>query len=79
MLKVPSMSGRDLTRLLESGEATFVRQGATDHAIYSRIVEGHRYSAPVQMGKKHLDPVYCKRIFKQLKFSDPEIEQLLKR
>ena len=76
MLKVPTMSSRDLTRLLESGEATFVRQGATDHAIYSRIVEGHRYSAPVQMGKKNLDPVY---FFKQLKFSDPEIEQLLKR
>jgi len=41
------------------------------------MVEGRRYSAPVQMGKKTLDPVYCKRILRQLKFTDNEIEQLL--
>ena len=77
MPKVPSMSSKELVKLLEKGEAAFVRQGPTDHAIYSRTVEGKRYSAPVQMGKKSLDPVYCKRVLRQLKFTDEEIERLL--
>ena len=77
MPKIPSLSSRELVRLLEKGEAVFVRQGSTDHAIYSRIVEGRRYSAPVQMGKKTLDPIYCKRVLRQLKFTEEEIGQLL--
>jgi predicted RNA binding protein YcfA (HicA-like mRNA interferase family) len=77
MSKFPSLSSRELVRLLEKGGAVFVRQGASDHAIYSRTVEGRRYSAPVQTGKKTLDPVYCKRLFKQLKFPDQEIESLI--
>jgi len=78
MLKVPSMSSNELVKLLLKGGAAFVRQAKTDHAIYSRIVEGKRYSAPVQMGKKTLDPVYCKRVLRQLKFSDQQIEELLR-
>ena len=78
MLKLPSMSSKELTKLLIKGDAELVRQGKTDHAIYSRIVEGKRYSAPVQMGKKTLDPVYCKRVFRQLMFTDDEIDDLLK-
>jgi predicted RNA binding protein YcfA (HicA-like mRNA interferase family) len=77
MLKAPSFSSKELIKLLEKGGAIFVRQGSTDHAIYSRTVEGKRFSAPVQMGKKTLDPVYCKRILRQLKFTDAEIESLL--
>jgi len=77
MPKLPSMSSREFVSLLEKGGAVFVRQGSTDHAIYSRIVEGKRYSAPVQMGKKTLDPIYCKRVLRQLKFTDEEIEKLL--
>lgn len=77
MPKVPSMSSKELIRLLEKGGAVFVRQGSTDHAIYSGIIEGKRYSAPIQMGKKTLDPVYCKRVLRQLKFTDDEIENLL--
>ena len=76
MPKIPSMSSKELANLLEKGGAVFVRQGATDHAIYSRIVEGRRYSAPVQIGKKSLDPIYCKRVLRQLKFTDKEIEGL---
>ncbi len=49
MPKVPSMSSKELVKLLEKGEAVFVRQGSTDHAIFSRSVEGRRYSAPVQI------------------------------
>ena len=29
-------------------------------------------------GKKTLDPVFCKRVLRQLKFTDEEIQQLLK-
>jgi len=78
MPKVPSMSSKALAKLLERGGAVFVRQGKTDHAIYSRKIEGKRYSAPVQMGKKTLDPFYCKRVLRQLKFTDEEIQNLLK-
>jgi len=77
MPKLASMSSKKLARLLEKGGAVFVRQGPTDHAIYSRVIEGKRYSAPVQMGKKSLDPIYCKRVLRQLKFIDEEIERLL--
>ncbi len=77
MHKIPSMSSKELVKLLEKGGTIFVRQGSTDHAIYSRVIEGKRYSAPVQMGKKSLDPIYCKRILRQLKFTDEEIEKLL--
>lgn len=78
MPKVPSMSSKALVKLLERGGAVFVRQGKTDHAIYSRTIEGKRYSAAVQMGKKTLDPVYCKRVLRQLKFTDEKIEEVLR-
>lgn len=77
MPKVPSMSSKDLAKAVEKGGAVFVRQGSTDHAIYARTVAGKRYSAPIQMEKKTLDPVYCKRVLRQLKFTDEEIEQVL--
>ncbi len=77
MPKVPSMDSRKLVKMLETGGAFFVRQGSTDHAIYARLVNGKRYSAPVQMGKKSLDPIYCKRVMRQLQFSDQEIADLL--
>jgi len=77
MPRLPSLSSKELVRLIEKGGATFVRQGSSDHAIYSRIVEGKRFSAPIQMGKKTLDPVYCKRVLRQLKFTDAQIDNLV--
>ncbi len=77
MPKIPAMSSKEFIKLLEKGKTRFVRQGSTDHAIYSRIVYEKRYSAPVQMGKKSLDPIYCKRVLRQLKFTDEDIENLL--
>jgi len=56
MPKIPSLSSKELLGLLKKGGAVFVRQGPTDHAIYSRTVQGRRYSAPVQMGEKNLGP-----------------------
>ena len=77
MSKVTSRSRKELCKLLKRGGAKFTRQSRTDHAIYFRIVEGKRYSAPIQMRKKTLDPIYCKRVLRQLKFTDEEISQLL--
>lgn len=77
MSNLPSLSSKQLVKILKKGGAVFVRQGSTDHAIYSRIVEGRRYSAPVQMGKKNLDPIYCKLVLKQLQFNNEEIKELL--
>lgn len=79
MSKFPSLSSKELSRLLEKAGAFYVRQGSTDHAVYARVVEGRRYSAPVQMGKKTLDPVYCKRVFRQLQFTDEEISKVLRK
>ncbi len=77
MPKIPSMSSKELVGMIEKSGAFFVRQGSTDHAIFARIVDGRRYSAPVQMGKKTLDPNYCKRVFRQLKFADQDLEEIL--
>jgi|LGOV01.1.fsa_nt_gb hypothetical protein len=38
MPKVPSLSSNQLVKLLEKSGAVFVRQGSTDHAIFSRII-----------------------------------------
>ena len=76
MPKISSMSSKDFVGLIEKAGAVFVRQGSTDHAIYVRIVDGKRYSAPVLMGKKTLDPNY-KRVFRQLKLTDQEIGEVL--
>jgi len=48
MPKFPSMSSKELAKLLEKGGATLVRQGSTVHAIFARSVAERRYSAPVQ-------------------------------
>ena len=77
MSKIPEMSSKQFVGLLKKGGSELRRQGSTDHAIFERTYKGKRYAAPVQMGKKSLDPIYCKRVFKQLKFSDRVIENLL--
>ena len=77
MPKAPSMSSNEIVKLLVKAGAVLVRQGKTDRAIYSRMILARRYSAPVQMGKKTLDPIYCKRVLRQLKFTDEEIARLL--
>jgi hypothetical protein len=76
MHKLPSLSSKELIQILEIYNVAFVRQGKTGHAIYSRTVNNFRYSAPIQMGKKSLDPIYCKRVFKQLGFTNSELEKI---
>ncbi|MCP4156158.1 MAG: addiction module toxin, HicA family [bacterium] len=77
MSNLPSLSSKKLVKILINAGCMFVRQGSTDHAIYSRVVDEKRYSAPVQMGKKSLDPIYCKMVLKQLQFTNDEIKRLL--
>lgn len=79
MSKFPSLSSSKLIKLLIDNGCFFIRQGATDHAIYGRIVSEKKYAAPVQTGKKSLDPNYCKRIFKQLKFNNKEINKIIRK
>jgi len=52
MSKIPSMSNKKLCKLLEKRGAKFVRQGKTDHAIYSRTVEGKRVFSTSSNGKE---------------------------
>ena len=42
MPKIPSMSSKELVKLLIKSGAFFVRQGKTDHAIYARMVDGKK-------------------------------------
>ena len=74
---IPAMSSRKLVRLILKAGAVFEREGKGDHSIYRREVEGRVYKAPVQMGKRELRPEYCLIVFKQLRFTDEEIDQLL--
>lgn len=77
--RAPSLSSQKLVRLLVDGGARFVRQKGTIHAIYQRFVEGRRYVAPVQMGKKSLDPDYTREVLRQLGFTRSETQELLDR
>lgn len=75
--RIPSLSSKKLVRLLLDGGASFVRQRGTSHAIYQRFAAGRKYAAPVQMGKKSLDPDYVKEVLRQLGFTKGEIQELL--
>lgn len=75
--RIPSLSSEKFVRLLLEGGARFVRQRGTSHAIYQRFVAGRRYVAPVQMGKKSLDPDYVKEVLRQLGFTRDEMQELL--
>ena len=75
--KIPSMSSRKLVKLILKGGAEFDREGKGDHTIYKRTVGDRIHKAPVLMGKSELRPEYCLIVFRQLKFSDEEINRLL--
>lgn len=78
MPNIPVLSSKKFIKILLDNGCQFIRQGATDHAIYARLVGEKRFSAPVQMGKQSLDPIYCKMVLRQLKFSNEEINQMFK-
>ena len=74
---IPAMSSRKFVRLLENGGARFVRQRGTSHAIYERVVNKVKLRAPLVMGKRGLSPKYMKTVFRQLGFTDEEIDAVL--
>lgn len=74
---IPSLKPRQLVRLLERGGCTFHREGEGDHRLYSRIVNGQKRVAPVDMGMKEFSPPFVLRIFREFGFTDEEIEDLL--
>ena len=73
----PPMSSKKFIKLLARGDARFVRQRSTSHAIFEREKEGTVYRAPVVMGKKELSPKYMKLVLRQLGFTNEEIQSLL--
>jgi len=75
--KIPPMSSKKFVTLLTRGDARFVRQRSTSHAIFEREKEGEVYRAPVVMGKRELSPKYMKLVLRQLGFTNEEIEALL--
>lgn len=75
--KIPALSSKRFVSLLEEGGAVFVRQRKTSHAIFQRVKGRKVYRVPVVMSKEELSPKYIKLVFRQLGFSDEEIDNLL--
>lgn len=75
--KIPPMSSQELVKLLGRGNARFVRQRGTSHAIFEREKDGKIYRAPVIMTKSDLSSKYVKIVLRQLGFSDAEVDALL--
>lgn len=74
--KIPPMSSQKLVKLLNHGNARFVRQSGTSHAIFERESGGVMYRAPVIMAKSDLSSKYVKLVLRQLGFTDAEIDLL---
>ncbi|MDI6735178.1 MAG: type II toxin-antitoxin system HicA family toxin [bacterium] len=75
---IPSLKVRQLIRLLESAGCKFYREGKGDHRLYIRYVKGAKRVVPIDIGAGELSPPYVLRIFRQLGFTDEEIESILK-
>jgi len=75
--KIPPMSSQKFVKLLNRGDARFVRQSGTSHAIFKREKDGTIYRAPVIMARNELSPKYMKLVLRQLGFTDAEIEALV--
>lgn len=73
--KIPPMSSQKFVKLLNRGDARFVRQSGTSHAIFKREKDGTIYRAPVIMARNELK--YMKLVLRQLGFTDAEIEALV--
>ena len=75
---LPSLKAKQLIRLLKSGGCEFYREGKGDHKLYVRYVGQQKRVVPIDMGEKEFSPPYVLRIFRQFRFTDEEIERLLK-
>jgi len=77
--KIPPMSSQRLVKLLNKGNARFVRQSGTSHAIFEREKNGTIYRAPVVMAKSELSPKYVKLALRQLGFTDEELDDIIQK
>jgi predicted RNA binding protein YcfA (HicA-like mRNA interferase family) len=75
--KIPPMSSQKLVKLLNQGNAKFVRQSGTSHAIFERESDGRMYRAPVIMARSDLSSKYVRLVLRQLGFTDAEIDVLI--
>jgi predicted RNA binding protein YcfA (HicA-like mRNA interferase family) len=75
--KIPLLPSREFVKLLAKGNARFVRQSGTSHAIFEREKDGKMYRAPVVMAKGELSSKYMKLVLRQLGFTDEEIDALI--
>jgi len=75
---IPSLKPRQLVRLLEGVGCRFYREGKGDHRLYVRYAEGKKLVVPIDMGLTELSPVYVLRVLRQFRFTDAEIEEMLK-
>ena len=75
--KIPPMSSQRLVKLLSQGNARFVRQNGTSHAIFEREKNGKIYRAPVVMAKSELSSKYIKLVMRQLGFTEDEINNII--
>ncbi|MEI6103275.1 MAG: type II toxin-antitoxin system HicA family toxin [Methanothrix sp.] len=75
--KIPPMSSQKLVKLLNQGNARFVRQSGTSHAIFERESDGRMYRAPVVMAKNDLSSKYVRLVLRQLGFKDAEVDALI--
>lgn len=75
--KIPPMSSQKLVKILNQGNARFVRQNGTSHAIFEREKDGRMYRTPVIMAKSDLSSKYVKLVLHQLGFTDAEVDALI--
>jgi predicted RNA binding protein YcfA (HicA-like mRNA interferase family) len=71
------MSSQRLVKLLSQGNARFVRQNGTSHAIFEREKNGKIYRAPVVMAKSELSSKYIKLVMRQLGFTEDDINNII--
>jgi predicted RNA binding protein YcfA (HicA-like mRNA interferase family) len=71
------MSSQKLVKILNQGNARFVRQNGTSHAIFEREKDGRMYRTPVIMAKSDLSSKYVKLVLHQLGFTDAEVDALI--
>jgi predicted RNA binding protein YcfA (HicA-like mRNA interferase family) len=71
------MSSQKLVKILNQGNARFVRQNGTSHAMFEREKDGRTYRAPVIMAKRDLSSKYVKLVLRQLGFTDAEVDALI--
>ncbi|WP_045214124.1 type II toxin-antitoxin system HicA family toxin [Desulfonatronovibrio magnus] len=73
---IPSLKPKQLIKIIKKNGCEFYREGKGDHRIFIRVVQGKKHTAPIDMGAGEMSPPYVIRIFRQLGFTDVEIDKI---